>query len=997
MNPAPLLAVIFVLFLPIHQYAQDSPVSPSIIISGEYLGTTPPLSELPVLSDTEWMVLFDKAERKLLNPKLQSRSYPYAETSLPQGPDPAWQRHMGTNPGSRAPLLNFSGQDSPYYPPDATGAAGPDHYMQTINTVYSIYDKEGTLVAGPTALNTLFEGVPGSECNNGDPVVLFDEQAGRWFVAEFSICGANDYVLIAVSTTDDPTGTWYKYSFDVDDVPDFEKFGVWQDGYYMGTNNATGNDIYVFERSAMLIGDTAQAVGFNNPWRPTTSDGFMCVPPLDNDGSFAPEGEPGLFITINDDAIGGGSDQLWIYELDVNWVTPASSTFTRAQQIAVNAFDSNFGANWENIAQPGTSRKLDAIPQVIMNPPQYRNFGSYQTIVCCHTVDVDNSDHAGIRWYELRKACSGSWTVRQQGTYAPDEHSRWLGSIMLNGQNQIGLGYAISSSALFPGIRYCGQSSAAYASASGVLDIAEEVIVTGAYSQINTNRWGDYVSLQVDPADDTTFWFTAQYVGPSSSRKTKIASFNLGPVLLEANFFASSTTPSPDSIVTFNDLSTGEIVDWLWDFSPDSVTFHEGTGISSQNPLVSFNTTGYYSVSLTVSSGLAENTETRTDYIQSYTPGLWTGMTSVDWNIASNWDGSLIPDGSITIVLPDDAVNWPVFSGNFIVGSNCKNITFGHNSEMNITGNFIINQGRSVDMTAGGSLRIGGNWINNGSFTAGSGTVILDGSGQLAISSTLIPSDITCYSVTPFTKGMITLTNATPGPAGDDKWNNASIGFTFKYAGTNYSTLRISTNGWLSLNQTGNQGYNNTFLFTSSVPNATITAWWDNLYDDLVSTVQYKTAGSAPNRVFTAEWLRVRSYEDNATARISFQVKLYETSNSIEFHYGPVEDGIHDEEESASIGIEDNIGGPGHFIDATTGSSTTGISSLVSSEDWPTVNYRFAPADLTQRFYNLIINNTNGTVNFTVDTEVSGNLQILPGGSFIINSGKTLRVKGSLP
>ena len=304
-------------------------------------------------------------------------------------------------------------------------------------------------------------------CNDGDPLVLFDEQADRWLAVEFSLCGSTDYMLIAVSTTNDPTGTWHKYSFDVADMPDYEKFGIWQDGYYMGTNNSSGNDIYVFERSQMLIGRTAQAVGFNNPWRPTTIDGFMCVPPLDNDGAFAPAGEPGLFITINDDAIGGGSDQLWIYELDVDWTTPANSTFNRSQQLAVASFDSNFGNNWDNIKQPGTPQELDAIPQVIMNPPQYRNFGSYETILCCHTVDVDNTDHAGIRWYELRRVSSGDWTVRQQGTYAPDGHSRWMGSIMLNGQNEIGLGYSVSSATIYPGIRYCGQSAAAYAAATG--------------------------------------------------------------------------------------------------------------------------------------------------------------------------------------------------------------------------------------------------------------------------------------------------------------------------------------------------------------------------------------------------------------------------------------------------------------------------------------------------------------------------------------------------
>jgi PKD repeat protein len=601
------LLLVFLMVMGYESSAQDNPVSPSVIKTGVYHGLSPALRDLPVITDAEFQQMLLKGEKKMLNQKLKERHYPYANTALPQGPDPAWQQEMGKTMGIKAPVLNITGQSSPYYPPDANGSVGANYYMQTINTVYAIYNKSnGALVAGPTALNQLFSGVTGSEYNDGDPVCLYDEQADRWLVAEFSISGSNDYMLIAVSTTNDPTGTWHKYSFDVSDMPDYEKFGIWRDGYYMGTNNSTGNDIYVFERAQMLNGLTAQMVGFNNPWRPTTIDGFMCVPPIDNDGTFAPAGSPGLFITINDDAIGGGVDQLWIYELSVNWSSPSSSTFTRSQQLNVPAFDSNFGNNWDNIKQKGTSRELDAIPMVVMNVPQYRNFGSYQTIVCSHTVDVNATDRAGIRWYELRRT-SGTWTLRQSGTYSPDSHSRWMGSIALNGDNEIGLGYSISSSTLNPGIRYCGQSAAAYASASGVLDIAEAVIQNANSSQTAYNRWGDYSSISIDPLNNHTFWFTTEYGG---SRQTKIASFNLTPIALIAQFAGMPTAVCPGGQVTFTDQSTGSPTSWNW-------TFPGGTPATStlQNPVVTYNTSGVFDVTLTVANGSSNNTLTKTGYI----------------------------------------------------------------------------------------------------------------------------------------------------------------------------------------------------------------------------------------------------------------------------------------------------------------------------------------------------------------------------------------------
>ena len=528
--------------------AQDKPVGPSYVGTGIYHGLSLPLRDLPALTAEE----YEKMEIDAMKPRnedLKERQYPFAASALPKGNDPAWQQEMGTTAPLKAAIASFDGQTSPYFPPDANGTIGPNHYMQTINTVYAIYSKTGTILAGPSNLNLLFSGVTGANCNDGDPVVLYDEQADRWLVVEFSICGPNDYMLVAVSQTNDPTGSWHRYSFDVDDMPDYEKLGIWQDGYYMATNNsgAGKKDIYVMERNKMLGGLTAQMVGFDNPWRPLTIDGFMCVPPVDNDGSFAPAGSPGLFITINDDAIGGGTDQLWIYELAVNWVTPSSSTFSRVQQLNVPAFTSDFGANWDNIKQPGTTRELDAIPQVIMNAPQYRNFGAYQTLVCCHTVDVDNTDHAGIRWYELRRT-TGAWSLRQSGTYAPDAHSRWMGSIRLNGQNEIGLGYSISSTTLYPGIRYTGQSAAEYAAGSGVLDLAEQTVVTGAYSQTSYNRWGDYAGTSIDPTDDKTFWFTTEYIGTSQARKTRIFSFQVGSAPAQPDLVTQGQSVTPVSV-----------------------------------------------------------------------------------------------------------------------------------------------------------------------------------------------------------------------------------------------------------------------------------------------------------------------------------------------------------------------------------------------------------------------------------------------------------------
>ena len=654
----------------------NEPVHPSILGQGELIGISQPLRDLPPLTAYEIQALKEKAESRVLNKKLRNRDYPFAETALPKGPDAAWQKTMGTTGTAMAPLVNIDGQTSPYYPPDCNGTAGPNHYMQTINTTYAIYSKTGTLLAGPTNMNLLFGSVTGSNCNDGDPLILYDEQANRWLAVEFSLCGSNDRMLVAVSTTSDPTGTWYQYSFDVADMPDYEKFGIWRDGYYMATNNGGSNDTYVFERDQMIIGGSApKMVGFTNSWLPISIDGFMCVPPVDNDGTFSPAGSPGLFIALNDDAIGGGSDQLWIYELAVNWTNTAASTFNRTQQINVTAFDSNFGNTWSNIPQQGTTQKVDAIPMVIMNVPQYRNFGTYQTIVCCHTVDVDATNHAGIRWYELRKTPpSTTWTVRQTGTYAPDANSRWMGSIMLNANNKIGLGYSISSSSMYPGIRYTGQTAGAYATGAGVLDVPEEIIQTGANSQTGQNRWGDYALMSVDPVDNETFWFTTQYIGSGGSRKTKIASFKIGNAPVATTLPATAVTgvsATLNGTVNPNSLATDYHFEWGTTAAYGNLTATTPAGSGTANIAVNAGISGLVGGTTYHFRVVATNTDGTTNGTDlTFTPGAaivtTTAVTGVTLTGAAS-GGNVTSDGGSAVTAR--GVCWattanPVATGN---------------------------------------------------------------------------------------------------------------------------------------------------------------------------------------------------------------------------------------------------------------------------------------------------------------------------------------------
>ena len=436
-----------------------------------------------------------------------------------------------------APIQNFEGVNNVngVLPPDTNGDVGPNHYMQWVNLSFAIYSKTGALLYGPAAGNTLWSGFGGAcqTTNDGDPIVQYDHLADRWMVSQFALPNYPSgpfYQCIAVSQTGDPTGAWYRYQFQISatKLNDYPHFGVWPDGYYMSINQFAGNSwggagAVAFERDKMLQGLPAQMVYFDLYGVDPNLGGML---PADLDGPAPAAGSPNIFAQMDDNAYGYSPDQLQLWNFHVDWANPSASTFTQAKVLPTAAFDANMCSGSRNcIQQQGTTRRLDAIADRLMYRLQYRNFGSYQTLVLNHTVDVNSTDRAGLRWYELRDAGAG-WNIYQQGTFSPDATRRWMGSAAMDSSGNIGMGYSASSSTMYPAIRYTGRLAG---DALGQMTQGEGTIINGTGAQTHTaSRWGDYSSLSVDP-DGCTFWFTSEYVQTTGTSpwRTRIGSFVL--------------------------------------------------------------------------------------------------------------------------------------------------------------------------------------------------------------------------------------------------------------------------------------------------------------------------------------------------------------------------------------------------------------------------------------------------------------------------------------
>ena len=437
-------------------------------------------------------------------------------------------------------------------PPDTNGAVGPNHYVETVNTSFAIFNKSGTPIYGPVPINQIWSGFGGG-CqvnNDGDPTVVYDGMADRWIISQFSVTTTPYLMCVAVSTTGDPTGSYYRYSFSYGSVnfPDYPKLSVWPDAYYLTVNffangsTFAGAGVAALDRSKMLVGQAATQQRFQT----STSYGGLLASTLDG-SRLPPAGSPNYLVGL------GTTSSLATWQYHVDWTTPSNSTFSGPTSLSVGSYSEACGGG-TCIPQSGTTQRLDSLADRVMYRLAYRNFGDHEALVVNHSVTAGSS--TGIRWYELRPS-GGNLTVFQQGTYAPDASYRWMGSIAMDQAGGIGLGFSVSSSSLKPQVHYTGRLAS---DPAGQMSQGEGTIVNGAGAQTgNLSRWGDYSSMSVDPVDGCTFWYADEYLPANGSFnwRTRIGTFKL-PGCGVTNDFSISASPSSVS-ATQNGTATSTI------------------------------------------------------------------------------------------------------------------------------------------------------------------------------------------------------------------------------------------------------------------------------------------------------------------------------------------------------------------------------------------------------------------------------------------------------
>jgi PKD repeat protein len=502
-------------------------------------------------------------------------------------------------PGTRAVVsgtLNqpglVSADNAPhgYTPPDPTGAVGPNHYFEFVNSKVRVYNKSDLSPAAAAVSLDVFVGAAGHSVF--DPQIQWDQQNGRWlYVADDCLtgaCSSGNRLAYGFSKTSNPTGGWCNYFIDTGTLfDDYPKLGHNDNFIIVGTNVFAPSFVSarIWTAPKPAPGDitgSCPAAGTPHYWSGPAAgpvrDGTISSSQLrTSDGSLAFTPVPAN--TLDSSANGyvmaaqGGGAQNNV----MAWHIDAAGNLVADGNIGVTAFTAP-----PNVPQPGTTDKLDSSDSRLTQAVAVKDPGANAEAVWTqHTVSGGGG--SVVRWYEFLPA---SVAKRQEGTI-----SAGAGIFVFNGAisptmagDEAAIQYNTGGAAQSPDIRASSRRhNAAVGTMTGEVVLgtsggaAQDFTCTSRDSTSAACRWGDYAGMSPDPSNPHRVWGTNQLLDAPTSPTSASAMWktrNFALMVTATEPYAGFATPPAfqnkpytfDSSTTVDPDSGGAIATWDWDF-----------------------------------------------------------------------------------------------------------------------------------------------------------------------------------------------------------------------------------------------------------------------------------------------------------------------------------------------------------------------------------------------------------------------------------------------
>ncbi len=438
---------------------------------------------------------------------------------------------------------------SGYYhiPPDPHGAVGPLHLVAVNNTSIWWANKDGTSQVSKrlgknasTAIGSFFETL--SPVNGTfDPKVIYDQYNGRFVVitleraqnSSAAIDPANtSRILVAVSATSDPNGTWYYHAINskinvsgTEAWADYPGLAIGPDAIFITSNlfsyagSYQGSRLWIIQKgngSGGFYEGGSASVSIYDPATLASVDAVTMQPAH-------------MFGVLPNNVVtylvrySGFNDKIneYLSIIEVNG-TSLAPTFTNTW-ILLGDIDNLSTMN--NAPQNGSTDSIETNDRRTLQAVWRNNFlYSTETIIPNSGVDANQ---ATAHWTKMNASVAGGLALFDQGICGGEDIASgtytFMSSIAVNVNDEMVLGFAASAPTIYPGAYYAGRiptDPAGTTPYTGTLKAGEDYYYRTFGG--SRNRWGDYSGMSVDPADDITFWIYNEY---ASTRGTVFSSY----------------------------------------------------------------------------------------------------------------------------------------------------------------------------------------------------------------------------------------------------------------------------------------------------------------------------------------------------------------------------------------------------------------------------------------------------------------------------------------